>query len=56
MASFYGSSGAQVGDAMNTYGPLGHWVEDHRSFKKVDPGKLRIDPVTKKLVADTEKQ
>lgn len=46
------SSVAEVESLMKTYGPPKFWVEDQGKFKKIGPTKLRIDPVSKKVVAE----
>jgi hypothetical protein len=46
------SSVAEVDSLMKTYGPPEFWVEDQGKFKKIGPTKLRIDPVSKKVVAN----
>jgi hypothetical protein len=42
---------AQVEEQMKSYGPPEFWIEEQGKFKNIGPARLRIDPVTKRIVA-----
>ena len=42
---------AEVEDFMKTYGAPKFWLEKDGKFERIGPDKVRIDPVSKKIVA-----
>ncbi len=46
------STVAEVESMMKTYGPPEFWLEEKGKFKRIGPYKVRLDPVSKKVVAN----
>jgi len=42
---------AEVESMMATYGPRQFWLEEAGKFRRIGPDKLRIDPVSRNIVA-----